>query len=117
MAWRYAQKNYRPFTALCENSFGRLVIKTNADSITADNVITELTKALADHSVYNTVLGNMVDGFKECGSGWARTFRGGKKIVRIDYIFHDEALKGLSYYKSELTYSDHYPVFMKLSFK
>ena len=51
MAWRYAQKNYRPFTALCENSFGRLVIKTNADSITADNVVNELTKALADHSV------------------------------------------------------------------
>ena len=51
MAWRYAQKNYRPFTALCENSFGRLVIKTNADSITADNVVHELTKALADHSV------------------------------------------------------------------
>ena len=51
MAWRYAQKNYRPFTALCKNSFGRLVIKTNADSITADNVVHELTKALADHSV------------------------------------------------------------------
>ena len=66
--------------------------------------------------VYNTVLGNMVDGFKECGSGWAQTFRGGKKAVRIDYIFHDEVLKGLSYYKSELTYSDHYPVFMKLTF-
>ena len=67
--------------------------------------------------VYNTMLGNLVDGFKECGSGWARTFREGKKAVRIDYIFHGEALKGLSYYKSELTYSDHYPVFMKLSFK
>ena len=67
--------------------------------------------------VYNTMLGNMVDGFKECGSGWARTFRDGKKAVRIDYIFHDEALKGLSYYKSELTYSDHFPVFMKLSFQ
>lgn len=66
--------------------------------------------------VYNTVLGNMVDGFKECGSGWAQTFRGGKKAVRIDYIFHDEVLQGLSYYKSELTYSDHYPVFMKLTF-
>ena len=65
--------------------------------------------------VYNTVLGNMVDGFKECGSGWAQTYRASKKPVRIDYIFHDEALKGLSYYKSELTYSDHYPVFMKLS--
>ena len=67
--------------------------------------------------VYNTMLGNLVDGFKECGSGWARTFREGKKAVRIDYIFQGEALKGLSYYKSELTYSDHYPVFMKLSFK
>ena len=63
--------------------------------------------------VYNTMLGNMVDGFKECGSGWMHTFRG-KKAVRIDYIFHDTALKGITYYMSELTYSDHYPVFMKV---
>jgi len=65
--------------------------------------------------VYNTVLGNMIDGFKECGSGWMHTFRGGKKAVRIDYIFHSPSLKGLSYYTSELTYSDHYPVFMKIA--
>ena len=64
--------------------------------------------------VYNTVLGNMVDGFKECGSGWMHTFRG-KKAVRIDYIFHSSSLKGLSYYISDLTYSDHYPVFMKIA--
>ena len=35
--------------------------------------------------------------------------------VRIDYIFHDESLKGLSYYRGELTNSDHYPVFMKIA--
>ncbi len=64
--------------------------------------------------VYNTMLGNMVDGFKECGSGWMRTFRG-NKAVRIDYIFHDESLKGLNYYMSEMTTSDHYPVFMKIA--
>ena len=64
--------------------------------------------------VYNTMLGNLVDGFKECGHGWMYTFRGGKKMVRIDYIFHDESLKGLDYYKYDLTYSDHFPVFMKL---
>jgi endonuclease/exonuclease/phosphatase family metal-dependent hydrolase len=63
--------------------------------------------------VYNTILGDMVDGFKECGNGWMYTFRG-KKAVRIDYIFHDASLKGVDYYKSELTYSDHYPVFMKI---
>ena len=64
--------------------------------------------------VYNTMKGNLVDGFKECGSGWMYTFRGGNKSVRIDYIFHDEKFKGLTYYKKELTYSDHYPVFMKI---
>ena len=64
--------------------------------------------------VYNTMLGDKVDGFTECGSGFMYTFRG-KKAVRIDYIFHDKGMEGLSYYKRELSYSDHYPVFMKIA--
>lgn len=63
--------------------------------------------------VYNTMLGNLVDGFKECGSGFMRTFR--DKMVRIDYIFHNEEMKGMTYYMEELNYSDHYPVLMKLA--
>ena len=66
--------------------------------------------------VYNTMLGDKSDGFKECGSGFMYTYRGGKK-VRIDYIFHDKGLEGLSYYKKELSYSDHYPVFMRIATK
>lgn len=65
--------------------------------------------------VYETMKGDLVDGFKECGHGLMFTFRG-KKKVRIDYIFHDESLTGEHFYKQELSYSDHYPVFMKLSF-
>ena len=65
--------------------------------------------------VYNTVKGDLVDGFKECGAGWMHTYRSKNKPVRIDYIFHDESLKGIAYYKTELTYSDHYPVFMKVA--
>jgi endonuclease/exonuclease/phosphatase family metal-dependent hydrolase len=66
--------------------------------------------------VYNTLLGNMVDGFKECGSGFMKTYRGSnKKPVRIDYIFHDEGIKGLTYYRSDLTYSDHFPIYMKIA--
>lgn len=64
--------------------------------------------------VYNTMLGDMTDGFKECGSGWMRTYKG-KKPVRIDYIFHDNSLDGITYYKKPLAYSDHYPVFMKIA--
>ena len=64
--------------------------------------------------VYNTMLGDdLVDGFKECGSGWMYTFRG-KKSVRIDYIFHDKSIEGLTYYKQDLSYSDHYPIYMKM---
>ena len=63
--------------------------------------------------VYNIMKGDMTDGFKECGNGFMNTFRGSKQ-VRIDYIFHDKNLKGLTYYKQELSYSDHYPVFMKI---
>ena len=51
MAWRYTNKNYRPFTALCDCHFGRVVIKTDAENITVDNVVTELNKALSDHSI------------------------------------------------------------------
>jgi endonuclease/exonuclease/phosphatase family metal-dependent hydrolase len=66
--------------------------------------------------VYNTVKGDMVDGFKECGAGWMYTYRGMKRQpVRIDYIFHDESIKGIAYYRSDLTYSDHFPVFMKIA--
>lgn len=64
--------------------------------------------------VYNTMLGDLVDGFKECGTGgWMGTYRGTKNM-RIDYILHSNSLTGLEYYKVGLTYSDHYPVFMKL---
>lgn len=65
--------------------------------------------------VYNTMLGDLIDGFKECGKGLMYTYTG-KKIVRIDYIFHDQQFEGETYYKTDLTYSDHYPVFMKILF-
>lgn len=64
--------------------------------------------------VYNTLKGDLTDGFSECGSGYMATYRG-KKSVRIDYIFHDPSISGISYYKLNLTYSDHIPVLMKLS--
>jgi len=37
--------------------------------------------------------------------------------VRIDYIFHSKEMEGISYYKKDLSYSDHYPVFMRVGFK
>lgn len=58
---------------------------------------------------YNTIKGNLSDGFKQAGSGWHYTFRGRKK-VRIDYIFQSPELESQAYYTMPITYSDHYPV-------
>lgn len=66
--------------------------------------------------VYETLKGELTDGFKECGSGWMYTLRG-KSRLRIDYIFHSDAFKGITYYKEDLSYSDHLPVFMKMELK
>ena len=66
--------------------------------------------------VYNTLKGELSDGFKEGGSGWMHTLRG-KTPLRIDYIFHDKNYECISYYMKELSYSDHYPVFMKIALK
>ncbi len=47
--FRYYGKNVRQFSAVCDCSFGRKVIKTNAKQITIDNIVEELNKALPIH--------------------------------------------------------------------
>ena len=46
---RYYGKNVRPFSAICDCSFGRRVIYTNARSITEFNIVDDLNKALPIH--------------------------------------------------------------------
>lgn len=66
--------------------------------------------------VYETLLGDRLkDGFRECGKGFMYTLVG-KKKSRIDYIFYDKQLKCDAYYKEDIIYSDHYPVFMRMAF-
>ena len=65
---------------------------------------------------YNTLLGDLRDGFRECGEGFMYTKRG-RKMFRIDYIFHDKAFRGNVYYRYDLSFSDHYPVLMRLMLK
>lgn len=50
MAYRYSTKNYRTFGAVCDNNFGRTVIKTNKQNIDRSNILEELGKALAKHT-------------------------------------------------------------------
>jgi len=66
--------------------------------------------------VYRKMKGDLTDGFKEAGKGFMYTMREGKKKFRIDYIFHDDELEGYNYRTLNVTYSDHLPVLMRISF-
>lgn len=58
------------------------------------------------------------DGFRTAGNGYMYTFRYGKKLLRIDYIFHSPDLKGISYYSPTQEFcSDHNPVLMEVEIK
>lgn len=58
------------------------------------------------------------DGFRTAGNGYMYTYRYGKKLLRIDYIFHSDNLKGISYYSPTQEFcSDHNPVVMEVEIK
>lgn len=47
--FRYTGKNIRPFSAVCQNRYGRRVIHTKKNTIDASNIVEELDKALPEH--------------------------------------------------------------------
>lgn len=64
---------------------------------------------------YHTVKGKLKDSFRENGQGYGYTFRGIKKILRIDFILYSPAFKGIHYQSPPLLWSDHKPVLTDLS--
>lgn len=64
---------------------------------------------------YHYLTDFLKDGFKTAGNGYMYTFRYGKKLLRIDYIFHSPDLKVISYYSPTQEFcSDHNPVVMEV---
>lgn len=56
---------------------------------------------------YNTMKGNLTDGFRASGNGYGGTFRYMGGLLRIDYIFYDDAFRAVRYYTSDADVSDH----------
>ena len=66
---------------------------------------------------YHTMKGNMTDGFRDSGSGYGGTFRYLGGVLRIDYIFYDDAFEGIRYYMPPEDVSDHKAVVAELRFR
>ena len=63
--------------------------------------------------VYRTMARGLRDTFRECGSGYAHTFRGFYNTLRIDYVLSG-GFDPLSYEVIPVDYSDHHPVVVRL---
>ena len=66
---------------------------------------------------YRTMKGDMTDGFRDSGSGYGGTFRYLGGVLRIDYIFYDDAFEGIRYYMPQEDVSDHKAVVAELRFR
>lgn len=64
---------------------------------------------------YHTIKGKLTDSFRESGQGYGYTFRGIRKMLRIDFILYSPSFKGLQYQSPLKYWSDHKPVFTDLS--
>lgn len=63
---------------------------------------------------YHTLRGDLKDGFKDCGTGYTYTFRGIRKLLRIDFVLYSPSFQGKRYYSPQTRWSDHNPVFMEI---
>ena len=67
--------------------------------------------------VYRNIKGNLNDCFEEAGMGFGQTYKFKYYPARIDYIFADKSLKVKNFKTfTKLQYSDHFPVYTRLSF-
>jgi endonuclease/exonuclease/phosphatase family metal-dependent hydrolase len=60
---------------------------------------------------YKQLTSSLTDTYTEVGKGFfGSTYDGAMPNYRIDYILFDNRFKAYSYTKSDVTFSDHYPV-------
>ncbi|MBN1199638.1 MAG: endonuclease/exonuclease/phosphatase family protein [Bacteroidales bacterium] len=60
---------------------------------------------------YKQLTSSLTDAYREAGEGFfGSTYDGALPNYRIDYILFDKHFKAFSYEKSDVTFSDHYPV-------
>lgn len=65
---------------------------------------------------YHRIKGDLKDSFRSRGNGYAYTFRGIHKLLRIDFILYSDNFKCIDYESPNLEWSDHNPVMSEFTF-
>lgn len=67
--------------------------------------------------LYLNIRKELKDSYRERGKGFCTTYSGRFPAFRIDYIFHSDQFKALSYKRIKSNISDHYPITVELELK
>lgn len=65
---------------------------------------------------YKRIRGDLKDAFRESGFGLGITYHENKFLFRIDHILHSDSFRAYNAKVHHVTYSDHYPVSVFLTF-
>ncbi len=110
------------FKILSENAIMRtrqaIEIRNCIDTTLLPIIVTGDFNDTPSSFVFNRIKGpNLIDGFKEAGSGYGSTFRWFKKLLRIDFIIHSKEFKTTQYRTLDLDLSDHKPVIAEMEYQ
>ena len=67
--------------------------------------------------VYNTMLGDLEDSYRQAGIGFQGTYNGKLPSFRIDFIFHSDVFNTVKFQKYQVNYSDHFPIMATIGIK
>lgn len=65
---------------------------------------------------YHRIKNKLNDSFRARGNGYSYTFKGLRRLLRIDFIFYSSQLKCVGYESPNLEWSDHNPVISEFVF-
>lgn len=67
---------------------------------------------------YHTIIGtDLIDSFKEAGSGFGGSYSNIMGLLRIDYILHSKHFKAIKFRRDKSKYSDHFAIFSVLEYQ
>jgi len=93
------------------------IIRSIIDTTTIPVILCGDFNDIPSSYVYKRAKGDLIDGFKEAGSGFGSTFQNKANMFRVDYIMYSHDFEGVRYYSRSLKWSDHNPVFAELEYR
>ncbi len=93
------------------------IIRKTIDTTIIPKIFCGDLNSVPSSNVHQRIKGNLNDVFLERGFLFGGTYNRVFPKIRIDVVFHSDALLNVNYYRPELNYSDHLPIVADFKWK